>query len=105
MFTYIRKSVTPFGPQDSAQDINMMPPLVVKNALPFSLYLRFIDSSGVARKETFGRNEEKNFSCFSMATAVKVDLFVHGFRVVRDLALGDAVDLEDDEGRTTRVYS
>lgn len=28
-------------------DVNLMPPLIVKNCLPFNLYLSFVDSSRV----------------------------------------------------------
>ena len=80
-FTFIRKTKAAYLQNDMIIDINLMPPLIVKNCLPFNLYLSFVDSSRVPQKMVFTRNEEKNLFCFSMAQSVLVDLFINGFEV------------------------
>lgn len=81
-FTFIRKTKEPvYLMNDKIIDINLMPPLIVKNCLPFKLYLSYVDSSQVAQKKIFEKNEQKNLFCFSMAQSVEVDLFISGFNV------------------------
>lgn len=91
-----------------------MPPLVVKNCLPFNLYLSFVDSSGVPQKKVFSKNDEKNLFCFSMAQSVEVDLFINGFLVKKNFkifnlenykSLEDSIELHDQHGRTTLIYT
>lgn len=87
-FTFIRKTKEPvYLMNDKIIDINLMPPLIVKNCLPFKLYLSFEDSSGVAQKKVFEKNEEKNLFCFSMAQSVEVDIFINGFNVKKQFKI------------------
>ena len=45
-FTFVRKTrAEAIGPD--VYDINLMPPLIVRNCLPTPMTLRFVDSSGV----------------------------------------------------------
>ena len=114
VYTFIRKTRTQFGPYDKLFDINLMPPLVIKNCLPFKLYIKFKDSSEVTQTESFFKNEEKHLFCFNMSQTVKVDVFIPGFGVVKEFSLfdlenfkklEDQIELCDTEGRMTRVHT
>ena len=47
LFTLIKKTRSNLMINDEAIDINLMPPMIIKNCLPFKMRLSFKDSSGV----------------------------------------------------------
>lgn len=59
-FTFIKKTKTDklqqWEEKQQMVDINMMPPMIVKNCLPFNMELQFVDSSQVRQKQTFQKN-------------------------------------------------
>jgi len=86
-YTFIRKQRADVDRKKNIIDINLMTPLIVKNCLPFSFTLSFLDSSNVAQREVFNVNEEKNISCFSLADTIKVDLQLEGFKVKKNFKM------------------
>lgn len=52
LFTFIRKTRSQIMQNEEAIDINLLPPMTVKNCLPFQMTLKFVDSSGVPQKIT-----------------------------------------------------
>ena len=46
-FTFIRKTRSFLMRDDNVLDINLMPPMIVKNCLPFSIVISFRDCSNV----------------------------------------------------------
>ena len=52
-------------------DINLMPPMILKNCLPFNLTIIFIDSSNVKQSITLAKDEEKYLFCFNMANYIE----------------------------------
>jgi hypothetical protein len=77
-FTFIKK--TKADHFENIIDINLMPPMIVKNCLPFKLVLKFLDSSNVPQTLTFEKNEEKSLFCFKMNNSVTVEIHIGGFQ-------------------------
>lgn len=67
LYTFIRKTRSDIIANEEVIDINFMPPMIVKNCLPFAIKLKFYDSSDVLQEIVFKKEEEKNLFCFSMA--------------------------------------
>lgn len=94
-------------------DIALMPPMVVKNCLPFKIKLSFIDSSNVPKTEEFELNEEKSLVCFKMDTSIEVELDIQGFQTTTVMLFNldnylqteTVIDLEDTQGRRTKIYT
>ena len=100
--------------KDKIVDINLMPPMIVKNCLPFDLVLKYRDSSKVLQKELFGKNETKNLFCFTMAHSVQVEVHINGFEPKKDFKIfnleeyknmEDKIELEDRHGRKSIIYT
>mmetsp|Transcript_21720 Transcript_21720/g.33468 ORF Transcript_21720/g.33468 Transcript_21720/m.33468 type:complete len:188 (+) Transcript_21720:8813-9376(+) len=113
-FTFIRKTKSDILSSEAAIDINLMPPLIVKNCLPVPLKLHFYDSSNVLTTVKFEKEEEKNLFCFSMAQSAIVDLIIEGFETVENFklfnleqyhTLEDKIPIRDRYGRQTMVYT
>ena len=113
-FTFIKKTRSEIMSTERAIDINLMPPVIIYNCLPFKLTLKFIDSSDLPQTITLEKEEEKNLFCFSMAKTISVDIEVPDFMPVKDYKLFNLekfrlreskVWLEDRQGRITAIYS
>lgn len=113
-FTFIRKQRADVDRKKNIIDINLMTPLVVKNCLPVSFTLSFMDSSNVAQREVFNVNQEKNIFCFSLADTIKVDLHLEGFTVKKNFKifnlgrykeLENKIEIENYQGLKTLIYS
>lgn len=113
-YTFIKKTRSEIMSIERAIDINLMPPVVICNCLPFKLTMRFIDSSDAPRTVTLEKEEEKNLFCFSMAKTIAVDLEVPDFLPVKAYKLFNLekfrlreskIWLEDRQGRTTAIYT
>jgi hypothetical protein len=110
-YTFIKKTRAEHFEQ--IIDINMMPPMVVQNCLPFALVLRFVDSSGISQQEVLAKNETRNLYCFTMSKSVVVDLLIEGFEpqsfklfnLENYSCTEDKVELKDRQGRKTTIYS
>ena len=79
---------------EEAVDINLLPPMTLKNCLPFQMTLKFVDSSGVPQKITLEKEEEINLFCFNLATTVCANLYLPDFAPVADIKL---YNLEDNK--------
>jgi hypothetical protein len=79
LYTFIRKTKADYLLTDKIIDINLLPPMIVKNCLPFDISMSFIDSSGVQRKLDLKKNQQKNLFSFTMAKSVLVDILIDGF--------------------------
>jgi hypothetical protein len=42
-YTFIRKTIADYVMKDKMIDINLMPPMIVKNCLPFNLTINYLD--------------------------------------------------------------
>ena len=113
-YTFIRKTIADYVMKDKIIDINLMPPMIVKNCLPFCLVLKYRDSSKVLQKEVFRKNETKNLFCFTMAHSVHVEVHINGFAPKKDFKIfnledyknmEDKIELEDRHGRKTIIYT
>ena len=110
-FTFIKKTRADHFEQ--IIDINMMPPMVVQNCLPFPLVLRFVDSSGISQQEVLTKNETRNLFCFTMSKSVIVDLLIEGFdsqtfklfNLENYICTEDKIELKDKAGRKTTIYT
>lgn len=110
-FTFIKKTKADY--HEHIVDINLMPPMVIRNCLPFEVKLSFVDSSNVPTVEQFKKNEEKSLFCFKMDKTVTVELHIDGFDKV-DFKLYDlenyfsnetSIELTDSRRRKTRIYA
>ena len=87
-FTFIRKTRSDIivNPEEII-DINLMPPMIFKNCLPFSVKLVFKDSSDIEQAITFAKEEEKNLFCFSMSKSAYVDIILPDFEIIKNFKL------------------
>ena len=113
-YTFIKKTKSDILSVERAIDINLMPPMIIKNCLPFDITLKFKDSSDVSQSLKFEKEEEKNLFCFSMAHTAEVDLILPEFEVIRGfkifnldkyLSMEEVIPLEDRYGRKTSIYT
>ena len=100
-YTFIKKTRSEIMSIERAIDINLMPPVVISNCLPFKLTMRFIDSSDAPRTVTLEKEEEKNLFCFSMAKTITIDLEVPDFLPVKDYKL---FNLEKFRLRESKIW-
>ena len=113
-FTFIRKTRSDIITSQDAIDINLMPPLIVKNCLPVDFELEFYDTTNVLQKIHFAKQEEKNLFCFSMAHTIIVDLIIPGFKTFPNFKifnlekyhfLENKIQIVDLQGRKTKIYT
>ena len=113
-YTFIKKTRSEIMSIERAIDINLMPPVIICNCLPFKLTMRFVDSSNEARTVTLDKEEEKNLFCFSMAKTIAVELEVPDFLPVQNYKLFNLekfrvretkIWLSDRQGRSTAIYT
>ncbi len=93
-FTFIRKIKSQIH---GAIDINLMPPIIVHNSLPFIITLQFLDSSNEKQILVLEKDEERNLFCFSMASSVFVDIEIAGFKTITNFKLFDLERYESNE--------
>ena len=114
LYTFIRKTQSDILANEQVIDINLMPPMILKNCLPFAIKLTFYDSSDVLQEITFKKEEEKNLFCFSMAKSAHVDISIPDFETVKGFKLfnleryrsmEDVIQIFDRYGRSTLIYS
>ena len=114
LYTFIRKTRSDIIANEDVIDINFMPPMIVKNCLPFAIKLKFYDSSDVLQEIVFKKEEEKNLFCFSMAKSAYVDIFLPDFETIQGFKLfnlerykvmEDIIQIFDRYGRSTLIYS
>ena len=114
LYTFIRKTRSDIIASEEVIDINFMPPMIVKNCLPFAIKLKFYDSSGVLQEIVFEKEEEKNLFCFSMAQSAVVDISLPDFETIKGFKLfnlerytelEDVIRIQDRYGRSTLIYS
>lgn len=113
-YTFIKKTRSEIMAFERAIDINLMPPVIICNCLPFKLTMKFCDSSNEMRTVVLDKEEERNLFCFSMAKTISVDLELPDFKPVEDYKLFNLekfrvretkIDLEDRNGRSTAIYT
>jgi len=90
-------------------DINLMPPMIIKNCLPFNITVSFQDSSKHKQSVLFKKKESRNLFCFTMSQNIIVELEIEGFKPCKAKIFNldnykqieDTIELEDLEGRKT----
>ena len=114
-FTFIRKTRSDIivNPEEII-DINLMPPLILKNSLPFAVKFVFKDSSDIEQSLTFQKEEERNLFCFSMSKSAYVDIILPEFEPIKGFKLFNLekykttdfkIDIQDRYGRKSMIYS
>jgi len=113
-YTFIKKTRSEIMSFELAIDINLMPPVIICNCLPFKMTMKFVDSSDVPQTITLDKEEEKNLFCFSMAKTIAVELEVPDFLPVENYKLFNLekfkvretkIWLKDRHGRSTAIYT
>lgn len=113
-FTFIRKTRSDVVRSENVIDINLMPPLILKNCLPFAVKFHFVDSSNIQQEIKLDKDEERNMFCFSMAKTILADIDLPNFHTVHQFRLFDLQNykqmsnkilLLDRYGRQTYIYT
>ena len=114
LYTFIRKTRSSILCTAEAIDVNLMPPLKVRNCLPLEMTLHFEDSSGVKQTVHLDKGEEKSLYCVNMAQTVAADIDLKGFSTLKGFKLLNlerysilewALPLSDRYGRKTTIYT
>lgn len=114
LFTIIKKTRSDIQTSREAIDVNLVPPMIVRNCLPLDLTLKFVDSSGVPQEVRLEKSSERYFFCFNMAETVEADIEVQGFNTIKAYKLFNlekyhvlewALSIEDRYGRVTTIYA
>jgi hypothetical protein len=114
-FTFIRKTKSDITVNlEEIIDINLMPPMIFKNCLPFSMKLVFKDSSEIEQVVTFQKEEEKNLFCFSMSKSSCVDIVLPEFETIKNFKIFNLekyrtmefkIPIMDRYGRNSMIYT
>jgi hypothetical protein len=75
--TYFRKQK--LQGDNGAFNINLMPPVVLKNCLPCDLYVSFVDSNKQLSRVKLQKEETKDLFQFDLQEDVKLQLTINGF--------------------------
>jgi hypothetical protein len=114
LYTFIKKTYSDILASRDAVDINLMPPMIVKNCLPLSVTIKFVDSSNVQQEVHLEKDAERNLFCLNMASSVVADLHLQGFKPIRGFKLFNlqkygvlewALPIEDRYGRASTIYT
>lgn len=92
-FTIIKKEPSEF---EEAFDINFRPPLLLKNCLPVSIVVSFIDSNGESDSIDLQKEEEKHIFVFNLQESIKISILVGDNFTSSDLVL-ECQDAKDHE--------
>lgn len=75
-YTIVKKEASDLA---GAFDINLRPPLILKNCLPVPIQISFTDSNGEKGKYTLYKEEEKHVFAFNLQDNVELNLKVPNF--------------------------
>ena len=75
--------------------------MILKNCLPFTITINYVDSSNVKSSITLAKDEEKYLFCFNMASTVIVDIILQDFLPVNSFKLFDLKNYKRFENRIT----
>ncbi len=91
-YTFFRKQAAEYS---GTFNVNLMPPLVLKNCLPCDLHLQFVDSNNVLCKMALQKEQVKNVFQFDLQKEIKLQVCIPGYNFAT-LSLSNKVELLEE---------